>query len=43
MIGAQGFHEWSAGHIAGCDLNGYPTMDISCNYSRCFSACNPEK
>lgn len=43
MIGAQGYYEWSAGHVAGCDLNGYPTMDISCNYGNAARPCTPEK
>ena len=29
MIGAQGYHEYLAGHTAGMDLNAYATRDIS--------------
>lgn len=34
MIAAQGYYECMAGHVAGLDLNGYPTMNIADNYSR---------
>ena len=29
MIGCQGYYEYLAGHVAGPDLNGYATRDIS--------------
>lgn len=28
MVGAQGFYEFSAGHVAGADLNAYATLSI---------------
>ena len=31
MIGAQGFYEYRAGHIADATLNGHPYREITCN------------
>lgn len=33
MIAAQGYYEYMAGHTAGPDLNGFPTLDISSAFS----------
>jgi len=32
MIGAQGFYEFEAGHLAGMDLNGIASLPIDVNY-----------
>ena len=32
MIGAQAYHEYRAGHLAGMDLNGYASLDIDRNW-----------
>lgn len=32
MVGAQGFYEWQAGHLAGMDLNACASLPIDCDF-----------